>query len=196
MATIPTALRTVLLAGTATWSLAVDTVSGLWHLEGKQVSVLGDGFVVANPNNSSYTALTVTDAAVTLDRPHAVVTVGLPITADMETLSVDTASAETLVGKKMIVGKVHVKLEKTRGLFVGSEPPPDEDTDFLGGLVELKVRQYENYSSPIDLKTGDAEVVINGQWNDNGRVFIRQTDPLPATVLAIYPDGNFPIRQG
>ena len=33
----------------------------------------------------------------------------------------------------------------------------------------------------------DEEILIDPSWNSNGRVFVRQTDPLPATVVAIIP---------
>lgn len=199
--TVSTALQTLLLAGTTTWSFAVNTLLGLWHLEGQQVSVLADGFVVANPNNTDYsTILTVTNGSITLPHPQAVVHVGLPITADMETLDIDTPNSETLTGKHMFIGKVYIQVEKTRGLFVGDKmplvaEPGDPALDPLAGLIEFKVREYEGYSSPIDLQTGKEYVAIDGQWNTSGRVFIRQIDPLPASVLSVMADGYVPIRQ-
>jgi hypothetical protein len=173
------------------WKKAIDEISGLWHLEGKQVSVLGDGFVLANPNNPSYDVLTVTDGKITLDKPYSVVHVGLPYTSDIETLSVDTPNGESIADKKQIFTSVNVFVEKSRGGFVGEKPPLN---DGLDGLFEFKVRNEEDYDSPVELRTGTMETTIDGAYDDNGRVFLRQTDPLPFTVLSIQPAGMYPFR--
>lgn len=186
--TVPADLRDV---AQLVWSKAVDMLSGLDHLEGRMVSVFADGFVVANPNNPSYDQLTVTSGSITLDRPYAYIHVGLPYTSDLETLNIDTPSGETVADKKMIVQSVNIFVEKSRGGFVGPKPPPD---NILQGLQEYKIRNSEEYDSPIDLVTGVMEAQIDGEYNDNGRVFIRQTDPLPFTVLSIQPAGMYPFR--
>lgn len=190
--TVPVAMRST---ARTTWALAVDQVTGLWHLEGKDVSVLGDGFVVASPNNDAYVVLTVTDGTLTLDKPYAVIHVGLPYLSDIETLDIDEANSESMANKRMIVQAVNLQLEKTRGLWVGGRPPTDDDTDPLEDLSELKIRNEEGYESPVDLLTGKTDVIIDGGWNSNGRVFIRQVDPVPASVLAISPEGMIPQRR-
>jgi hypothetical protein len=189
--TVPAALRTT---ATADWSLAVDQVTGLWHLEGQTVSVFADGFVVANPNNDQYTTRTVSGGMLTLDKPYAVIHVGIPYISDIETLDIDTDQGETLSDKKMNVQKVTLHVESSRGLWAGGEPPTDDDDDPLEGLTEYKLRNDEDYDSPPELKTGKIDVNIQAQWNSNGRVFIRQIDPLPASVLAVVPAGFFPFR--
>lgn len=190
--TVPVAMRST---ARATWALAVDSVAGLWHLEAKDVSVLGDGFVVASPNNSAYVVRTVTDGVLTLDKPYAVIHVGLPYLSDIETLDIDEANSETMANKRMVIQAVNLQLEKTRGLWAGGKPPTDDDTDPLEGLSELKIRNEEGYESPVDLLTGKTDVLIDGGWNSNGRVFIRQVDPVPSSVLAISPEGMIPQRR-
>lgn len=188
--TVPVGMRNTAIA---VWIRAVETFSGLWHLEGKSVSILGDGFVVANPNNDSYNIATVTNGAITMDKPYGVVHVGLPITCDVETLDIDTWQGETLLDKKIRINKLTVLLESSRGLWAGSEIP-DSDSD-LSDLNELKIRSSESYDDPVDLKTGSVEVIIGTQWSDGGRVFLRQTDPLPLTILSIAPAGLMPFRN-
>jgi len=188
--TVPVALRSTALTS---WTRAVDVLGGLWHLEGKMVSVLADGVVVANPNNTSYVEITVTDGEITLDRPYGVIHVGLPYTSDIETLDVDTDSSETLADKKKIVSKVSIFVEESRGIWAGGTAPED---DSLDGLTELKIRELEGYDSPVDLATGVVDINIRPEWNSNGRVFIRQTDPLPLSVLAVAPAGLYPFRKG
>lgn len=189
--TVPTTMRNVAIT---TWSMAVDEVGGLWHLEGKDVSVFADGFVVANPNNSEYETVTVSDGAITLDRPYGVIHVGLPITADFETLDIDTTQGETLADKKKLVNRVSLFVESSRGIWVGGKPPEDDTVDPLEGLVEMKLRDTEEYDDPTDLETGPIDINIQSEWNSNGRIFVRQVDPVPLAILAAVPTGLFPTR--
>lgn len=186
--TVPASMQAV---ATATWTKAVDELSGLDHLEGEDVAVFADGFVVASPNNSAYTTVTVTSGAITLDKPYGVIRVGLPYLCDLETLDIDTVQGETLVDKKKLVGQVWVYTEKTRGLWAGSEEPTANATD---GLNELKKRSSEGYDDPVTLSTGVEEILIRPEWNSNGRVFLRQVDPLPISILAVAPKGLIPLR--
>ncbi len=188
-----TSLRAV---ATTDWARAVDSVSGLDHLEGESVSVFADGYVVGSPNNDAVTEVTVSGGAVELERPYSVIHVGLPITADIETLDPDSTQGETVADKKKNISRVTMFLEKTRGLFVGPKPPDDDEEDPLQNLMELKIRNLEGYDEPVDLMTGVADVNIMPEWNNNGRVFVRQVDPVPAAILAIYPSGLIPVRGG
>lgn len=189
--TVPTSLRST---AAASWSKAINTISGLNHLEGEDVSVFGDGFVVASPNNASYDTVTVTDGSVTLSENYSVIHIGIPYLSDLETLNIDTAGGETISDKKQIVGKVNLFVEETRGIWAGAEPPADDSVDPLSGLTELKIRNTESYDSPVSLTTKNVSIVIQPQWNSNGRVFIRQVDPVPMTILSINPAGKFPFN--
>lgn len=173
----------------STWARMISTVQNLWHLEQRQISVLGDGFVVASPNNPSIQSVTVVNGQAVLDRAYAVVHAGIPYTSDLETLDIDSAQGETLSDKKKLISAVTLHLEKTRGVFVGPKPPVDDSADALQNLYEMKIRQYEGYDEPTDLLTGVATINIRPEWNSNGRVFIRQVDPLPISVLSISPAG-------
>lgn len=186
---VPASLQGVAVT---TWSKAVDEFSGLDHLEGKSVSVFGDGFVVASPNNDEYDEVTVSGGSVTLDRPYAVVHIGLPYTSDIETLDIDSTSGETLMDKKKLITNVSMFVETTRGVFVGAVPPQNEGT---GGLDEHKLRDDESMDVPPALKTEVIDVNIRSEWNSNGRVFVRQVDPIPAAILTIAPAGYVPFSR-
>lgn len=174
------------------WMLGATTVSGLWSLEGKSVSVFADGYVVANPNNSAYDEIMVEDGVATLDQAYGVIHVGLPITADIETLDIDTPNGETVSDKAKLVTKVNLSLLQTRGLFVGLEEPDSDDSQ--EGLYELKIRENEGYDESVDLVTDKVDVNVEPNWNRNGRIFIRQTDPVPASIIAITPAGLVPFK--
>jgi hypothetical protein len=190
--TVPASLRST---ATTKWAKAVDEVTGLWHIEGKNVSVLGDGFVIASPNNASAVGITVSSGAITLDKPYSVIHVGLPYISEIETLDIDTAQGSPLADKNKLITAVTLFVENTRGVWVGPKPPSDDDTDPLENLRELKLRNSEGYDSAVDLTTGPVDINIKGEWNNNGRVFIRQVDPVPMAILAVMPSGNIPFTR-
>jgi len=190
---VPAALRS---AATATWGHAKKVVAGLWHLVGEQVSILGDGNVVASPKNAQYDTVTVAaNGTVTLAEPCVKVHVGLPFISDIETLSVDADQSETLIDKKSLPSRVTLQLEKTRGVFAGPQPPSSDSVDPIEKLTELPIRNLEGYNESTDLFTGAVTVNIQPNWNNLGRIFIRQVDPLPMTVNSIHTAGLFPFQK-
>ncbi len=188
---VPTVMRTTAIS---VWSRAVDEVRPLYHLEGKNVSVWADEFVVANPNNPSYVIQTVANGAITLDKPYAVIHVGLPYLSDLETLDIDTATGETMADKQKNIQKVSMQVEASRGVWAGAKPPTDDTVDAIEGLSELKIRNEENYQDSVSLKTEVVDILIKPEWNSNGRVFIRQVDPVPLSILSVVPSGFIPIK--
>lgn len=187
--TVPVSMRAT---GISEWTRAVDEITGLWHLEGETVSVFADGFVVGSPYNPSYTTVTVTDGKVILSEKYGVISIGLPIVSDIETLNIDNAGVETMADRNKLISKVSLFVEKSRGVWAGSQPP-DEDVSKLDGLTELKVREGEGYDDPVSLATDIVDVILDASWNNNGRVFIRQIDPIPLTILSITPSGYMPF---
>lgn len=195
--TVPVANRSV---ATTDWAAAIKNCTLLEHLEGKDVSVLGDGMVVASPYNSNYDIITVTGGEITLPKCYSVIHVGLPYISDLETLNIDLPGSGSIVDESKIVNEVFVQTEKTRGLFIGPSNPDEdrnnEDGDPLYGMTELKVRQYEGYDSAVRLITDTASVLLQSEWNSNGRIFLRQVDPLPCSILAVFPKGDFALDGG
>lgn len=165
---VPVEFRGVAIA---IWDLQRDTVAGLSHLEGKTVSVLADGNVQAQK--------VVTGGVVTLDRPAAVVHVGLPYTAMIESLDINVPGQETVRDRPKLINRVALLVKDTRGLFSG----PDLNT-----LDEFKMREFEPYEKSIDLADGVLDVNVTATWDKNGRFVVVQTDPLPATILSMIPE--------
>ena len=155
-----------------TYSGAPATViSGLWHLEGKTVSVLADGAV--------HRQLVVSGGSVTLDVEASKVQVGLPIAADIQTLPLSLEMPGYGQGTKKNVNKVFLKVSESSGVFAG----PSFDR-----LVEAKIRTNEPYGTPPRLQSREIEIVIKGAWDDNGAVCVRQADPLPMTITGLTLD--------
>ncbi|HDI8654725.1 TPA: hypothetical protein PPE37_000428 [Escherichia coli] len=164
---VPPVLRN---AETTNWQMARQTFAGLSHLEGQTVNIMSDGNV--EPQK------VVTSGAVTLESPGAVVHIGLPITAEFETLDININGQETLLDKKQIIPSVTLVVNASRGIFA---------TTPGGKWYEYPQREFEFYDDPVDDATGKVEVKLDSNWDTNGRVKIRQTDPLPLSVLAVIP---------
>ena len=146
----------------------VSTLSGLGHLEGKTVSILADGAV--HPQR------VVTGGAISLDVEASKVHVGLPIIADMQTLPLSFEAEAFGQGRVKNVNQVWLRVFRSSGIFVGPTP---------GELVEAKQRTTEPYGTPPALKSEEIQVMVTPTWADSGSVYVRQSDPLPLTVVSL-----------
>lgn len=155
----------------ATYSgVPADVISGLGHLEGKTVSILADGAV--HPQR------VVTGGSITLDIEASTVQIGLPIEADLQTLplAVQLQDGSFGQGRFKNVNKVWLRVYRSSGIFVG--PSANE-------LTEAKQRTTEDYGAPPALKSEEIPLVLTPSWADSGQIFVRQSDPLPLTVVSM-----------
>ena len=155
---------------TTNWTMARQTFSGLEHLEGQTVNILSDASV--EPQK------VVTGGAVTLEKPGGVVHIGLPINAQFETLDININGQETLLDKKQLISTVTLVVNASRGIWASTPG---------GQWYEYPQREFEFYDDPVEDATGKVEVKLDSNWDKNGRIKIRQTDPLPLSVLAVIP---------
>ena len=152
---------------------ATTTLSGLAHLEGQTVSILADGAAHANK--------TVSSGAITLDRSATKACVGLSYDSILQTMRIEGGAAEgTSQGKTKRISKVVLRLFETVGVKVGPS------------LTNLELIPFRTTSSllsnPVDtLLSGDKEIEFNDDYNSDGFIFIKQDQPLPCSILAIYP---------
>jgi hypothetical protein len=145
-----------------------DNITGLNHLEGQEVAILIDGAV--HPRR------TVSGGSIQLDVEGSVVHIGLPITADIQTLPLAFETGGMGQGRVKNVNKVWLRVYRSSGIFTG----PSFDR-----LTEAKQRTTENWGMPPALKTEEIEVMVEGDWTDSGGIYVRQADPLPLTVLSM-----------
>lgn len=151
---------------------ATSTLTGLGHLEGETVAVFANGSVEPRA--------VVTGGAITLQRTCTYAVVGLPFTCDFESLDIDGEDSEgTSVGRLKNISSVAVKVEDTRGFWMG------RDFDHLD---EIRMLDEDYGDSPIPLFTGEKSMTIDGGYETSARVCIRQTDPIPLTISAIVPE--------
>ena len=166
----PSSLRNT---ATADWILLATAVGSLDHLEGKTVAILGDGNVVPSQ--------VVSGGRVALDSPYRKVIVGLPYSADLETLNLElpTQAGPTAQGQMKKIGQVMVRVKEARGLSVGLDQ---------GALQEVKQRAQETLGTALQPFSGDWQLSVPSEWNRDGRIFVRQSYPLPATILDLIPE--------
>lgn len=150
---------------------AAQIITGLDHLEGRTVAILADGNVLAQQE--------VAGSSVTLDALYSVVHVGLPYYSDLETLNIEVNLSDgTTQGRKVKVSQIELRFLNSRGGYIG----PDSST-----LKELGAPYRSVYDDPLSLYSGPQKEHLGGGYTDGGRIFFRQVDPLPVTILAIIP---------
>lgn len=143
---------------------ATVTVTGLDHLEGKTVQIVGDGAVYPNA--------IVAGGQVTLAGPAAAaIEVGLGYTRTLEPVPPEVASEGTSMGRQKSWGNVAVKLKDTIGCTINGETIPWRAAGDPMGVANT-------------LFSGIKRATQLG-WDTEGQVTITQTQPLPITVLAV-----------
>ena len=151
---------------------AVTTISGLSHLEGQTVSILADGST--HPNK------VVSSGEITLTRSASKVKVGLPYTSLLQTMRIDAGAQNgTSQSKTKRIYEITARLYESIGIEVG----PD-----LNNMERIPFRSSANpMNEGIAPFTGDKEVEFRGNYDTDGFIFVRQTQPLPLTILSLYP---------
>ena len=175
-----------------------DTVSGLDHLEGKDVAVYGFGkivggasdgiaYVVANPLRADLTVVTVASGSITLPDAYLRILVGLPFLSDLETLDIDAPQGPTMKTQKTNITRVGAQVLQSRNLWVGGALPADA----------TPVDTMDQDALPTDPDAGQlitdvVQIDTKSRFETNGRVALRSIDPTPFTVLSIVPQGYLP----
>jgi len=80
------------------------------------------------------------------------------------------------VGRRQQTGEICLTLSDTRSILAGI------DADHL---FPVKSRVNEPYGSPDYLMTGDYGISSDNKAGDNAGVYIKQTAPLPFTLLGV-----------
>ncbi len=151
---------------------AVTTIGGLSHLEGQTVSVLANG--------ATHPDATVSSGQITLTRSATKVKVGLPYTSLLQTMRIDAGAQNgTSQSKTKRIYEITARLYESIGIEVG----PD-----LNNMERIPFRSSANaMNSGISVFTGDKEIEFRGNYETDGFIFVRQTQPLPLTILSLYP---------
>lgn len=161
----------------------ISSISGLTHLRGQTVQTLGDG---------GAQEATVTDdgtGTVTLDPPVGFVVSGLGYQSDLQTLRVEAGGADgPALGKVQKLEEVSLVVEQTLGIQVG------RDEDNLGEQIFRDPDTAAGIAPPLISGILECEN-FEGDYGLDNRIYIRQSAPLPATILAIACQAHTEERQ-
>ena len=154
---------------------ATTSITGLNHLEGVTVTILADGAAHADK--------TVSNGAITLDRSSTKVHVGYGYTSSLETLRMEAGAEDGIAqGKIKRIHGVTARFFQT----VGAELGPDTNN-----LDRLPFRDSSMaMDQAVPLFNGDKEISFPSGYDNDAKIVIRQTQPLPMTILAIMRRSN------
>jgi hypothetical protein len=176
------------------WSIApqVTTIGGLLHLVGLTVSGVADGVPIPP-------AVVSAQGTIALPFPASAVTVGLPFTAQLQTVYAEPGSQPTVQGRRKDITAATVRLEASAGLQAATNQldasttfPPSIQANW-SPLVPV-INQGATYTSPggatvTQLFTGDERVNLFASWRKPGQVAFQQSEPFPMQIIAIVPEG-------
>ena len=101
----------------------------------------------------------------------------------MQTMRIESGSQDgTSQGKPKRIHAVTVRVDETVGFEVGNDSGEIDRVYFRDSSMAM--------DEAVPLFTGDKQIEFAGGFEDDDRIYIRQDQPLPLTVLAIYPRMN------
>jgi len=150
-----------------------STVTGLSHLEGETVQILADGTV--HPD------AIVSAGSVSLNGLYSKIHVGLSYDSKMTTMKLEAGAptGSTAQGATKRISNLVIRLYKSLGLKVGSSETNFDTISFRSSANAM--------GSSVGLFTGDKEIAFKSGYNTESRVFMKQDQPLPLTLLALIP---------
>jgi hypothetical protein len=151
---------------------AATTISGLNHLEGQTVHILADG--------ATHPIKIVSSGSITLDRASTDVKIGLGYNSILQTMRLDAGSQNgTSQAKTKRIYEITIRLYESIGVEVGEN---------LNNMERIPFRTSADVMDQgLPPFTGDKTVEFRGNYETDGFIFVRQTQPLPLTVLSLYP---------
>lgn len=162
---------------TSAWYLTVDKVTGLEHLNGLTVSLVGDGGYIDD--------YVVSNGIINLDRELSVVTVGLPYLGLLKTFNLGfvTQGVNTQNTPKTAF-EVYLRLINSAGGKVGTS---------LYDMEEVQLFDpFGLYDAPPILINGDTEkILLKDCALAKKALFIQQDKPLPMTLTGISINADF-----
>lgn len=149
--------------------VSTNVLTGLSHLEGKTVRILGDGAAMNDE--------VVVNGSITLETPVTSAVVGIPYIslAVLNNFEAGDTQSTTQDDPKRI-NRLTLRLWSSLGEKTGSK------------IEEVTNVVYRNTSNNIGqavpLFTGDADVVISGDYDSDTKIFIYNDTAFPSAILA------------
>jgi hypothetical protein len=157
----------------------VTTISGLSHLEGQTVQVFADGAV----QNTK----TVSSGSITLDSAASLIHIGLSYTRRYKSLKLAYGGRDgASIGRpKSIADIILVVMETAEGAISVATV----EDGVTGAVTELDLRSANDIDgNPVDFFTGEIRLGVTAGFDDDIRILLEGSAPVPATVLALSPE--------
>ena len=162
-------------SGLAYSGSSTSSLSGLFHLEDEEVQVLANG--------ATHPDVTVASGSVALTFAATTAAVGYSYTSSMQTMRLEAGSADgTSQGKPKRIHGITMRIYETVGIEVGSDASDADRIPFRDSSMAM--------DQAVPLFTGDKDIEFPGGYDNDDRIFVRQDQPLPMTVLALFPRLN------
>ena len=162
---------------------AYTTFTGLDWLAGMECSMLANGYELP--------LLTLDSGTITLPNAYSVLHIGLPYDSDFETLNIEIPTqvqplpAGSTQARSVKIPACTFRLLRSRGGKIG---PSELNQYGQSALYEAFIPDRTSFGLCPPLQSYDRRVPLGGGYKNGGRVFLRQSSPLPLTILEIVPD--------
>ena len=157
---------------------STTSITGLEHLEQESVTILAGG--ATHPVKSVSSGAVMTGGSITLDRSASKAQIGLGYTSTLQTMRVEAPGNEsTSQAKTKRINEVTLRLHETVGAEVGANLSDMERIPFRSSAALM--------DTAVPLFTGDKQIEFRDDFNTDGWIYVRQNQPLPLTLISIYP---------
>ena len=149
---------------------STSTITGLDHLEGEEVAILGDGAV--QPSK------TVASGSITLQNAVEYAQIGLAYNTDLEPMPIELSGDEsTSMGRTKSVISADISYINCSSMQIGTTFDDLEEVIFR--------RTSDNLGEYVPLSTGHKRKLIANRYDEVATLCIRQSSPLPLIIRGI-----------
>jgi PAS domain-containing protein len=161
--------------------VATKTITGLDHLEGETVSV------VNLTTNGSYVGdFVVSGGSITLTNSVTNALIGLKYTCTVKKLPMTIDIGAQGIGQKKVMKRFILSLYRTIGGKVGFGTAADQTIRFKSRDGTMSMSQVAT------MKTGNTDPInVPGGVRPDWEAVVQQDLPLPMTLLAMLPEGDY-----
>jgi len=153
------------------------TISGLTHLQGQDVIVLGDGVQQTEETSGDFTVTA--GGQITVPSGLSKLQIGLPYTWKVQPMRIVLASGEgTSFGSITRVSEIVVSFLNTLGATYGSNASDLYSIDFTD-------TRWEDEAYITGLFSGDVVVSMPGGFSVNNPIILSGSGPYPATIRTL-----------
>ena len=155
----------------------ITHVTGLSHLEGNTVGIMGDG--------ANQPTRTVVSGAIDIQEPAKNILVGLPYISMMRPMNLNIPVQDgTVQGRKMRIHKMVARFYKTLTCQYSADDGESWDEIFFRDRIDFMDESPSVF-------TGDREFATGTNFRDLQQISLRQNRPFPLVVLAMIEWVNF-----